>query len=230
MDKPGRRIYTPRMGVTQAPLSGLAAALIGLASLAVLMLGAGWRVIRHFTTMAHEAAHAVFGGLLMRSFYGIELKPNSDGVTDIRPTNGLGGVVIGFAGYLGPSLFGLGAAKLIEARHITAVLWSLLFLLGILLLNLRWSYGIYTVIVAGGLVYLVLRYTPAAVQIVAAYAVAWLLLLSGVVRILERNIGSSDAKRLAGTTGLPRFLWFLLWLAGSLIAVAVGGKWLILGT
>ena len=31
------------MSVTQAPLSGLAAALIGLASLAVLMLGAGWR-------------------------------------------------------------------------------------------------------------------------------------------------------------------------------------------
>jgi len=84
--------------------------------------------------------------------------------------------------------------------------------------------------VAGGLVYLVMRYTSASVQIVAAYAVAWLLLLSGVVRILERNIGSSDAKRLAGTTGLPRFLWFLLWLAGSLIAVAVGGKWLILRT
>ena len=48
----------------------------------------------------------VGGGLFFRGFNGIELRPNSDGATDV-PTNGLGGVVIFFAGYLGPSLFGL---------------------------------------------------------------------------------------------------------------------------
>ena len=67
-------------------------------------------------------------------------------------------------------------------------------------------------------------------HILAAYAVAWLLLLSGVVRILQRNIRSDDARRLADSTWLPRFLWFLMWLAGSLIAVAIGGKWLIMRT
>jgi hypothetical protein len=29
-------------------------------------------------------------------------------------------------------------------------------------------------------------------------------------------------------TGIPRFIWFLLWLAGTLTAVAAGGKWLIM--
>jgi hypothetical protein len=36
----------------------------------------------------------------------------------------LGGVITGFVGYAGPSLFGLGAAKLITMSHIQAVLWG----------------------------------------------------------------------------------------------------------
>ena len=31
-------------------------------------------------------------------------------------------------------------------------------------------------------------------------------------------------------TLIPRVIWFLLWLAGTVIAVAIGGKWLILRT
>jgi hypothetical protein len=72
------------------------------------------------------------------------------------------------------------------------------------------------------------RYAPVAVQIVAAYAVTWLLLLSGVRRILEINVRSDDGARLSGMTGIPSFLWFLLWLAGTLGAVAIGGKWLVM--
>lgn len=230
MDKRGRRIYAPRMSVTQAPLSGLAAALIGLAALVLVTLNVTWRVVRHLTVMAHEGAHAVVGGgMFFRDFNGIELGSNADGGTYV-PTYGLGGIVIFFVGYLGPSLFGLGAAKLIETGHIVAVLWIALVLLGVLLAGLRWSFGIFTVPLIGFLVYLSIRYTPMPVQIVAAYAITWLLLLSGVARILERNVNADDAAKLRGITGLPRFLWFLLWLVGSLIAVAAGGKWLILRT
>ena len=44
----------------------------------------------------------------------------------------LGGIFIGFAGYAGPSLFGLGAARLIQLGHSVAGLWVALFLLGVL--------------------------------------------------------------------------------------------------
>jgi hypothetical protein len=51
------------MSATQAPLSGGTAALIGLAALGVIVLDAGWRVVRHLTVMAHEGGHAVIGWL-----------------------------------------------------------------------------------------------------------------------------------------------------------------------
>jgi hypothetical protein len=226
MDSMVRRSYIPSVSATQVPLSGMAAALIGLAALGATVFG--WSVVRHFTVMAHEGAHAVTGTLLMRNFHGIDLNSDATGKTDIRPATGFGGGVTFFAGYVGPSLFGLGAAKLIEHGRIAAVLWVLLFLLAVLLISLNRSFGIITVILAGGLVYLVGRYTPMAVQIVVAYAVTWLLLVSGVWRVLEVNWGSRDGGNLRRMTHIPRFLWFLLWLAGTLTAVAAGGKWLVL--
>ena len=78
-----------------------------------------------------------------------------------------GRVVVAFVGYIGPSSFGLAAAKLIQQGYAIAVLWGTLFLLGILLLMLRWSFGLLTVTLAGGLVYVVGRYTPGEAQIVA---------------------------------------------------------------
>jgi hypothetical protein len=137
-------------------------------------------------------------------------------------------IVAAFVGYIGPSSFGLGAAKLIQLGYAVIVLWGPLFLLGLLLIMLRWSFGLFTVILTGGLVYLVIRWTPAPAQIVAAYAIAWLLLLSGVRGILVRRRGSDDAQRLSRLTLIPRVIWFLVWLAAALAAVAVGGSWLVM--
>jgi hypothetical protein len=123
---------------------------------------------------------------------------------------------------------GLGAAKLIQLGYAEAVLWAILFLLGILLLQLRWSFGLLTVTLAGGLVYIVGRYTPVSAQIVAAYAIAWFLLLSAVRGILVRGTRSGDGRDLRDLTLIPRFIWFLLWLAATLAAVAIGGKWLVM--
>jgi hypothetical protein len=140
----------------------------------------------------------------------------------------LGSVIVSFAGYAGPSLFGLAAARLIQLGHSVAVLWMTLLLLGVLLFALNGSFGMMTVLVVGGLVYVVARYASVAVQIVGAYGITWLLLLSGVRRVLEVGARSSDGASLSQLTHLPRFFWFLLWLAGALAAVAVGGKMLVM--
>lgn len=103
-------------------------------------------------------------------------------------------------GDIGPSLFGLGAAKLIQHGYIVAALYVTLFLLGILLLLLRWSLGLLTVILVGGLVYIIGRYTPVSVQIAAAYVIAWLLPLSGVRGILVRGTQLSDGGKLSELT------------------------------
>jgi hypothetical protein len=188
---------------TQVPLSGAAATLIGLAAFAMSLQGNG----------------------------GIELNPDGTGGTNPPASIGcLGYLFAAVLGYLGPSLFGLAAAKMIETGHIVEVLWIALFLLALLLLTVTTKFGVFAVIVAGGLVFLVVRYTPSEGQIVAAYAITWFLLLSGVRGILMHGAGAVDARILQSKTFIPRFIWFLFWLAGTVIAVAIGGKWLVLRT
>ena len=50
--------------MTQAPLSGLAAAAVGLAAFGVVVTDVGWQVARHGAVMAHEGAHAMADSLL----------------------------------------------------------------------------------------------------------------------------------------------------------------------
>ena len=213
--------------MTQVPdtLSGAAAAMIGLVALAPI---AGWQFIRHGTVMAHEGAHAVFGSLAGRKISGITLNADATGGTFVAQGGCLGNIIIGFAGYVGPSLFGLGAAWAIHLGYSESVLWVTLFLLVILAFMLRRSYGMITVVFTGALVYVVGHFTPRGVQIVAAYFLTWLLLLSGVRGILYRGADSGDGANLSQITMIPRLIWWLLWLAATLGAVALGGKMLVM--
>ena len=214
--------------MTHAPLPGGAAAVVELAAFGAVALDAGWQLIRHGTVMAHEGAHAVFGSLLFRNVSGIQLNADATGGTLMDSGGCLGDLVVSFAGYVGPSLFGLGAARMVQLGHSVAVLWVTLVLLGVLMTGLVRSFGMITIVLVGGLVYVVLRYTLPGVQDVGAYGIAWLLLLSGVRRVLEVGTQSSDGASLRRLTGVPRFIWFLLWLAATVTAVAVGGKMMVM--
>jgi hypothetical protein len=215
------------VSTTQAVLPGSTATVIGLAAFGVVAFNAGWLVVRHVAVMAHEGAHALTGLLLFRSVHGIELRSDATGGTDIRPAAGLSSVPIALAGYLGPSAFGLGAAKLIELRYTPLVLYVVLILLAALLVGLRRSFGLISVVAAGAVVLGIAVFTPMHVQVVAAYSAAWLLLLSGVRRVVEVGLQSDDGIRLRGITRLPRALWFLFWLAATLAAAAEGARLLI---
>ena len=58
--------------------------------------------------------------------------------------------------------------------------------------------------------------------------ITWLLLLSGVRRVLEIGVLSSDGANLSQLTMIPRLIWFLLWLSATLAALAAGGKMLVM--
>jgi hypothetical protein len=47
-------------------------------------------------------------------------------------------------------------------------------------------------------------------------------------RTCSYGVNAGDAYTLSLMTLIPRGIWALLWLAGTLLAVVVGGKWLIL--
>jgi hypothetical protein len=214
----------------QAPLSGEDAALVGLAVLTAVVLPATWALVRYLIVMAHEGAHAVVTLLLGRGVPRITLNSQAEGATQPARGGGSPGTVVQtFAGYVGPSAFGLGAAMLISSGYIVATLWVAVFLLGILLIAVRWSFGIFTVILAGGLVFALAYVAPVRAQVVAAYAIAWMLLLAGVRRIFEIGLGSADGKALRATTGIPHLIWSALWLAGALAAAVFGARMLITG-
>jgi hypothetical protein len=63
-----------------------------------------------------------------------------------------------FVGYLGPSGFGLCAAKLIETGHVVAVLWLAIMLLVLLLFLIRKSFAVVSVPLAIALLAYVMRH------------------------------------------------------------------------
>ncbi len=211
---------------TQTALSGSDTMLIGLVVCIVLIPSATWPLVQHFQVMAHEGMHGVVGSL-SRKVEWIELNEDATGGTKVVPPSGCGFLVAAFVGYLGPSAFGLGAARLIQYGHIIVVLWLVMLFLGLLLIMLKPSFGYVTVPLAGFVIFLVLKHTSQAAQIVAAYAIAWFLLLSGVRIVVQRNVDADDAGVLKDGTSIPKLVWFALWLAGTLAAVVIGARWML---
>jgi Peptidase M50B-like len=66
-------------------------------------------------------------------------------------------------------------------------------------------------------------------QTIAAYALSWFLLFSGVRFVLMHRSGAVDAGILRDITHLPRIAWAALWLVITVIALWVGGR-LLIGT
>ena len=203
----------------QPPLSSGASATIGLIALAAVVFPGTWQLVRHFQVMAHEGSHSLVGSAVGIKTSGVTLLPTAEGETRLHGTSFLAAL----AGYLGPSGFGLAAAKLISTRHSVAVLWIGLILLAVLLVFLRNWFGRFTVVAVMALIFVIARYASVGVETVTAYAIAWLLLLSGVRIVIARRKGSGDAKVLATMTRTWPIVWTLLWLAATSVALVVGG-------
>jgi hypothetical protein len=210
------------------PLSGGESIVIGLVVAAVVMIPLLWAPVNHFSTMTHEGAHALLAVILGLTVTEVVLDRHAGGKTSIVG-EGLKAVLVVGIGYLGPSLFGLGAAKIISLGSPVTVLWLLILLLVLVLFLLGRSFGLVSVPIAIALCYLILRYTHAGTEVVAAYAVTWLLLLAGVRHAVGDGIRAADAHTLRSRTHLPRLLWAGLWLAGTGAALLIGGKLLVLG-
>ena len=79
----------------------------------------------------------------------------------------------------------------------------------------------------GGLIVLILKYGNLEIETIAAYALSWFLLLSGVRFILMPSVWMGDVDTLRRITPVPRAAWATLWLAGSVLALWIGGRLLV---
>ncbi|MFD1150028.1 M50 family metallopeptidase [Saccharothrix hoggarensis] len=204
-------------------------------ALAVVAGPGVWRFSRHVITIAHEAGHALVALLTGRRLEGIKLNSDTSGVTVSRgrPT-GPAVVLMYFAGYVTPSLLGLGAAALVTAGHVRPLLWATVALLAGVLVMIRNAFGVLSVLLTGGAMFAVSWYATAEWQGAFALFVTWFLLLGGVrpVGELQRRRARgraprSDADQLARITGVPGLVWVLLFAAVTIGTLLLGGRLLL---
>jgi len=211
--------------------------LTAVAALAVVLNTPAWRLAGKVITIAHEGGHALVSVLSGRRLDGIRLHSDSSGVTYSRGRRtGPGLVLTAAAGYVMPSLLGAGAAWLLAARHLTAMLWLALLLLAATFLAIRNVYGALAVLVTAGGVFAVSYYATPAVQAGFAYLAAWFLLFGGLRPVVELARGcwgrrrwarGSDADQLARLTGAPAGLWVTLFMLVALCALVLGATLLV---
>ena len=205
------------------------------AALLLVATPALWRRTRNVVTIAHEGAHGLVAVVAGRRLSGIRLHSDTSGLTVSagRPT-GPGMVLTLLAGYVGPGLFGLGAAALLAAGHAVGLLWALLALLGLLLVQIRNWYGLWSVLVTGAVVFAATWWLPPQGQAVFAAVATWFLLLAAPRTVLElhtarsrRRAPDSDADQLARLTPFPALFWVGVFLVVDVGALALGARWLL---
>jgi Peptidase M50B-like len=216
-----------RIGELQVGLPSPIAVLIGIIAFGAALLPDLWLVTKHVTVMAHEGAHAVMGSALGRTVNGITFNRKGEGVTKVSQGGRSGNIAVGAIGYLGPSVFGIGAAELIRVGHVIAVLWFSLLALAILMMPLRRSFGVLTVIGAFVFLLIFVSYANVGTQEVGGYSLTWFMLVSGVRQVGEDWTGAGDAGVLRGLIKIPHGFWARFWLLGSLAALVFGATQLI---
>ncbi|WP_184889176.1 M50 family metallopeptidase [Sphaerisporangium siamense] len=210
-------------------------ALAAFAALGVVLYPSSWHISRGLITVAHEGGHALVALLTRRKLQGIRLHSDTSGVTLTRgrPT-GPGMIFTAAAGYVAPSLLGLGAAWLAAAGYITILLWTVLLLLAGMLLMIRNVFGVVSLVTIGGAVFALYWFATPDIQAIGAQLAVWFLLFGGIRPILElrrkRRQGrapESDADQLARLTPFPGGFFVYLFLLVSTGALLVGAYLMI---
>ncbi|HEY0718217.1 MAG TPA: M50 family metallopeptidase [Streptosporangiaceae bacterium] len=231
-----------RVTATGPVLATWLIALTAAVAFAVVASHRVWPVSRNMVTLAHEGGHAVVSIATGRRLDGIRLHSDTSGVTSSRgKTHGAGLILTTAAGYVTPSLLGVGAAWLLAARHATFLLWLVLLLLAAAFIAIRNAYGFVAVLATAAVVFSVSRFASLRAQEVFAYLFAWFLLFGGIRPIFElqrrRRRGgpgtsgalASDADQLALLTGVPGGAWVAGFAVVAFGALLAGSCWLLSG-
>ncbi len=205
--------------------------------------------IRLFVTFIHEGGHALIAVLTGGSVQSLTIAADGSGVVYSASSGLIGQVLTSSAGYVGAAVFGvamLGLMRKNVSPHkilfgcgvfvgvMTLVFGIIAPIFNFLSLNVPFSSVAFTV--AAGLVLtgILLAMARFASHRVADFAVAFLAVqclmnaLSDLKTVLFINaplIGAdiqTDAGNMAAATGIPAFLWVIVWIAISLVVITVG--------
>jgi peptidase M50B-like protein len=204
----------------------------GVVALVTVVEDRVWRRARHVVTIAHEGGHALAALVTGRRLAGVRLHSDTSGVTISagRPT-GPGVVLTVAAGYVTPSLLGLGAAALLASGRVSLLLQLFVALLIAILVVIRNGFGAVSVLVTMAIVLAVSWFASPTVQGGFAAYVSWFLLVGGVRPVIEvqrhRRRGQgldSDPEQLARLTRLPALFWVAVFGLVTVGCLAIGAR------
>ena len=212
------------------------ALVVAVVALVLVVHNGLWRLLRNVVTIAHEGGHAVVALISGRKLNGIRLHSDTSGLTvSTGKATGPGMVFTLLAGYPTVSLLGLGGAAMVTSDLAREMLWVSIGLLLVMLLALRNAYGVLSVVVTGGALFAVSWFAPPFWQALCCELLSWFLLLGGIRPITELSgkrrrggASESDADQIARLTRVPAGAWLAVWLVVGLVALVVGGRWLLL--
>jgi hypothetical protein len=217
--------------VARSPAPGpLDDLVVGLVVAAAVLWHPVWRRLRHGITIVHEAGHGVAATATRRRLAGIRLHSDTSGLTvSVGRPRGPGMVLTLAAGYPAPCAAGVLASWAVGAGHAALALWGALLLLVLVLVQIRNWFGLWTVLVSGGLVAAATWWLDPVWRMRIALALTALLLLGGVRAAVELGAarrrdrrGTSDADQLARITVLPGGAWTALFVLAGLVALGAG--------
>jgi hypothetical protein len=178
--------------------------------------------LRVFVVLLHEVSHALAALLTGGSVERIVVHANEGGATYIRGGNAF---IILSAGYLGSLLWGLALIEVASTRPKSrrrALAGLGVFVLIVAALYVRNLFGfLFAAVFGAALVHAGGRLKPrgvATVLLVLGLTSALYAVLDIRSDILARPHLESDARMLAGLTGVPTLVWGVLWATIALVA------------
>lgn len=205
--------------------------------------------IRLFVTFIHEGSHALVAVLTGGSVQSLTIASDGSGAVYSASSGFIGQVLTSSAGYVGAAVFGVVMLVLMRKNvsphkilfgcgvfvGVMTLVFSILSpLFHFLSLNVPFSSVAFTVFAGLVLTGVLLGMARFASHRVADFAVAFLAVqclmnaLSDLKTVLFINaplIGSdiqTDAGNMAAATGIPAFLWVVVWIAISLVVITIG--------
>lgn len=201
--------------------------------------------LRLFATFVHEGGHAIAGIISGSDVSSLTVSPDGSGEVYSIGTGGFSALLVSSAGYLGTTAFGTLLLFLIRfgfsARKTLYFCGGLVFALTVFfgfLAPIRHLFNTVTIggffftvfsgLVISGILLSIAKYARSTiVNFTIAFITVQMLLnatfdLINVFFISTTTNMHSDAANMAAATGIPAFIWVLIWIALSVVMISLG--------
>lgn len=226
-------------------IATIVSVLLWVASWYIPLVGYVVYPLRLFATFIHEGGHALATILTGNSVQSLTVSPDGSGEVYSLGSGLLSGLLVSSAGYLGTTVFGAGLLAWIRygfssciALYVSA---GFVAVMTVIFGFLAPVWNLFATSTVGGLFFTIISgvFLAAALAAIAKFAslkwanfalafVAVQCLLNAVFDLLNVFFISatttmhSDAANMAAATGIPGFVWVLVWMVVSIFMISVG--------